>query len=371
MMNIPLSRPDIDENDIQSVISVLKTPYLSIGPKLIEFETKMAQYVGRKYAIGVNSGTSALHLIIRSLGIGEGDEVITTPFSFVASANCILFEGARPVFVDIEEDTLNINPELIQKAVTKYTKGILPVDVFGHPCEWDTILKMAQEHGLSVIEDSCEALGSGYKGRKCGSFGVAAAFGFYPNKQITTGEGGMIVTNDEVIANLCRSMRNQGRGDDMSWLDHERLGYNYRLDEMSAALGVSQLERIDEILDKRAKVAEQYISRLKEIDEVIVPQVHSDVKMSWFVLVVRLKEPIDRDEVINYLKMKGIASKPYFPPIHLQPFYVKQYGYKKGDFPFTERISRQTLALPFFNSITEEEIDLVIHSLKQAIILKL
>jgi len=368
-INIPLSRPDIDDDDdIHSVVCVLKTPYLSIGPKLVEFETKMAQYVGRKYAIGVNSGTSALHLIIRSLGIGEGDEVITTPFSFVASANCILFEGARPVFVDIEEETLNINPELIQKAVTKRIKALLPVDIFGHPCDWDAILEIAYRNGLVVIEDSCEALGAEYRGQKCGTFGVASAFGFYPNKQITTGEGGMIVTDDEVLANLCRSLRNQGRGDDMSWLDHERLGYNYRLDEMSAALGVSQLRRIDDILNKRAQVADQYISRLKEIDEVILPKINSDVKMSWFVFVVRLKDGIDRDKIMGFLKEKGVASKPYFPPIHLQPFYVRQFGFKTGDFPVTERVSRQCLALPFYGSLSSENIDFIIDILKQAIL---
>ncbi|NLJ48369.1 MAG: DegT/DnrJ/EryC1/StrS family aminotransferase, partial [Candidatus Atribacteria bacterium] len=294
-MNIPLSRPDIDEKDIQSVVEVLKTPYLSIGPKLTEFENKIADYVGREFAIGVNSGTSALHLILKSLGIGERDEVITTPFSFIASANCILFERARPVFVDIEEETLNINPELIEQAITERTKGILPVDVFGHPCEWDEIMDIAQRNELYVIEDSCEALGSEYKGEKCGSFGVAAAFGFYPNKQITTGEGGMIVTNNEILANLCRSMRNQGRGEDMSWLNHKRLGYNFRMDEMSAALGLSQLEKIEQILDMRSQVAHQYLMRLREIDEVTIQFIRNDVVMSWFVFVIRLKEGIDRD----------------------------------------------------------------------------
>ncbi|MCX6090102.1 MAG: DegT/DnrJ/EryC1/StrS family aminotransferase [Candidatus Atribacteria bacterium] len=331
-MMIPLSRPEINQTDIQAVTDVLRTPFLSIGPRIGEFETMFSRYVGGKFAVGVNSGTSALHLIIRSLGIGPGEEVITTPFSFVASANCVLYEGARPVFVDIEEETLNIDPERIKGAIGERTRAILPVDVFGHPCEWDTILKMALEHGLSVIEDSCEALGSGYKGRKCGSFGVAAAFGFYPNKQITTGEGGMVVTDDPYIAELCRSMRNQGRGEDLSWLDHERLGYNYRLDEMSAALGISQLQRIEEIIEKRAKVAEEYSRRLQEIDEIITPQVRPEMKMSWFVYVVRLKNHIDRDGVIEYLKGKDIASKPYFPPIHLQPFYREKFGFREGDF---------------------------------------
>ncbi len=367
MINIPLSRPDVDEQDIQSVVEVLKTPYLSIGPKLVEFESKIANYVGRKFAVGVNSGTSALHLIIRSLGIGGGDEVITTPFSFVASANCILFEGARPVFVDIEEETLNINPELIGQAINKNTKGILSVDVFGHPCDWDAILDIAQKRGLYVVEDSCEALGAKYKERKCGSFGVASAFGFYPNKQITTGEGGMIVTDDEVLANLCRSMRNQGRGEDMSWLNHDRLGYNYRLDEMSAALGLSQLGKFEQILEKRSQVADQYLNRLKEIDEVNVQFIRKNSVMSWFVFVIRLKEGINRDRVIEYLKENGIASKPYFPPIHLQPFYIKQFGYKMGDFPITERIASQCLALPFYNALSNNQIDIIIDVLKKAI----
>jgi perosamine synthetase len=364
---IPLSRPDIDERDIQSVVEVLKTPYLSIGPKLIEFENKIADYIGRKFAIGVNSGTSALHLIIKSLKLREGDEVITTPFSFVASANCILFEGARPVFVDIEEETLNINPELIEQAINDRTKGILPVDVFGHPCDWDSILDIAQKNELYVIEDSCEALGAEYQGKRCGSFGIASAFGFYPNKQITTGEGGMIVTNDEVLANLCRSMRNQGRGEDMSWLNHQRLGYNFRLDEMSAALGISQLEKIEQILEKRSQVANQYMIRLREIDEVTVQFIGKNVVMSWFVFVIRFKNGIDRNQVILALKEKGVASKPYFPPIHLQPFYKNQFGYKVGDFPVTEKISNQCLALPFYNSLGEEEIDWVVDALKQSI----
>ena len=367
MINIPLSRPDIDNKDIQSVIEVLKTPYLSIGPKLTEFENRIADYVGREFAIGVNSGTSALHLILKSLGIGEGDEVITTPFSFIASANCILFERAKPVFVDIEEETLNINPELIEEAITEKTKGILPVDVFGHPCAWDEIMDIAQKNELYVIEDSCEALGAEYKGKKCGSFGVAAAFGFYPNKQITTGEGGMIVTDDEVLANLCRSMRNQGRGEDMSWLNHERLGYNFRMDEMSAALGLSQLEKIEQILEKRSEVAHQYMIRLREIDDVTVQLIRKDVVMSWFVFVIRLNEGIDRDGVLKYLKENGVSSKPYFPPIHLQPFYIKQYGYKLGDYPVTERISNQCIALPFYNSLSNNEIDIIVDVLKEAI----
>jgi perosamine synthetase len=269
-MNIPLARPDISDLERRYMLEVLATPDLSLGPKLAEFEKRLADYAGVKYAVVVNSGTSALHLVVRALEIAEGDEVITTPFSFIASANCILFERARPVFVDIDPFTLNIDPGLAEKAVTHRTKAILAVDVFGHPAQWDQLSALAEAYHLRLIEDAAEALGSEYNGRRCGSFGDAAVFAFYPNKQITTGEGGAVLTNDDSIAQLCRSMRNQGRSDGDGWLQHSRLGYNYRLSDINCALGIAQLDRIEEIGGAVAAIETGYIQR--EIQEAAVAQ---------------------------------------------------------------------------------------------------
>jgi len=289
-MNIPLARPDITEKEIEAVVAVLRTPHLALGPKLKEFEDAIAEYSGVRYVVAVNSGTSALHLIIRALGIGAGDEVITTPFSFISSSNCILFERAKPVFVDIEPKTLNIDPERIEEAITPKTKAILAVDVFGHPADWPALEQLAERHNVLLVEDSAEALGAERRSResrvesresktldqktdgkfqwkKAGSFGNAGVFAFYPNKQITTGEGGVIVTDDTELARLCRSMANQGRGEASTWLQHERLGYNYRLSDINCALGIAQLERIDEILAKRERVAQLYNEHLSPLEE--------------------------------------------------------------------------------------------------------
>lgn len=361
---IPLAKPYITEEDKEAVLEVLNTPFLSLGPKLREFEKIMADYAGRKYAIAVNSGTSALHLAIKALGIGPEDEVITTPFSFIASANCILYEGAKPVFVDVEEDTLNINPQKIESAITPNTKAILPVDVFGHPCRWEEILAIAERYGLKVIEDSCEALGSEYKGKRCGSFGDVSTFAFYPNKQITTGEGGVILTDQEEIYKMCRSLRNQGRGETDAWLLHERLGYNYRMDEMSCALGISQMRKIEKILRMREVVAEYYNALLREIEGVRIPYVAPyATRVSWFVYVIRVR---NRDTVMRRLEEKGIQCRPYFaPPIHLQPFYRERFGYKEGDFPVAEKASKEVLALPFFTTLSKEEIERVAQALRE------
>ncbi|QGP92693.1 GDP-perosamine synthase [Neomoorella glycerini] len=376
-MQIPLSRPDITEKEINLVNEVLRSPFLALGPKMVEFEEAVANYVGRRYGIAVNSGTSGLHLLIKAYGIGEGDEVITTPFSFIASSNCILYEQARPVFVDIEPETGNIDPNLIEEAITSRTKAILPVDAFGQPARLDVIRDIARRHGLVVIEDACEALGSEYKGVKTGSgsFADGAVFAFYPNKQITTGEGGMIVTDDERVAGLCRSLRNQGRGEGGVWLNHERLGYNYRLDELSAALGLAQMGRIEEIITKRQQVAELYNQRLVQIPGIRLPYIAPEVtRMSWFVYVIRVgmdeaapaKQAAVRDHVMQRLQAAGIGCRPYFTPIHLQPFY-RAFGYKEGDFPVTEAAGRTSIAIPFYNNLTAAEIDYVVETLEKAL----
>lgn len=366
-MNIPLSSPDIIKKDIDAVVSVLKTNQLSLGPKLDEFEEKFARYIGTKYAIALNSGTSALHLCVKALGIGQGDEVITTPFSFIASSNCILFESAKPVFVDIRKDTLNIDEDKIKAKITKKTKAILPVHVFGYPAEMEKINSIAQKHKLVVIEDACEAIGASIKTKKAGNFSDCAVFAFYPNKQMTTGEGGMIVTNDAQIAKLAKSYRNQGR-DNMAWLAHDRVGYNYRLSDINCALGISQLSRIGEILTKRKNVANLYLKGLGEISEIILPPVDNGQNTrSWFVFVIRLQDNFgeqQRDKLIQLLKKDGIGCNTYFPSIHLQPAYTKQFGYKKGDFKITEEISKHTIALPFYNRLSGKEINYIANKLK-------
>lgn len=370
-MKIPLARPDITENEINAILEALKGSYLALGAKLSEFERTIAEYTGVKYAVAVNSGTSALHLLIRAVGISEHDEVITTPFSFIASANCILFERAKPVFVDINPLDLNIDVNLIEKSITKKTKAILGVDVFGHPAEWGALKKIAVKHGLKLIEDSCEALGSEYKGRKAGSFGSAGTFAFYPNKQITTGEGGIITTDNKRVFDLCKSMRNQGRSGEGEWLNHVRLGYNYRISDINCAIGTSQMKRIDEIISRRAQVAEDYNSRLADINEINLPYVSNDVKMSWFVYVIRLEKRFTRakrDKILKGLREKGIECGNYFTPIHLQSFYRKMFGYRTGDFPITESVSARTIALPFYNNLSEDDISYVVKVLKEEIV---
>jgi perosamine synthetase len=374
-MQVPLSSPDIIEKDIEAIVGVVKTRFLSIGPKVVEFEKRVGSFVGTKYAVAVNSGTSALHLIIRGMEIGEGDVVITTPFSFIASSNCILFERGRPLFVDIDKETLNLDADKVEEKLESLSKeelekvkALLVVDAFGQPADWDRFKEIGKKYNLRLIEDSAEALGAEYKGKRAGSLGEVGVFAFYPNKQISTGEGGILVTGDEELARLARSMRNQGRGESGEWLDHERLGYNFRMDELSSALGCSQMERIEEILDKRSKVAEMYNQKLAEIKEVKIPYISPDTtKMSWFVYVIRLDKDINRDSVIEYLNQEGVQCKPYFTPIHLQPFYKKMFGYRRGDFPITEDVTDRTIALPFFNNLKEEQIDYVVEKLKEGI----
>lgn len=358
-MEISLSRPDITQAERDAVHEVLCTPNLSLGPKVPEFEQLFCQYLGCRYALAVNSGTSGLHLVLRAMGIGAGDEVITTPFSFIATANCILFDGGRPVFVDIDPDTWNIDPARIEAAITPRTKAIIPVDVFGQPADMDPIRQIADKHGLRVLEDSCEALGATYKGRQAGRLGDAGVFGFYPNKQMTTGEGGMIVTNDETIYKLSVAMRNQGR-EGMGWLGHARLGYNYRLSDINCALGIAQLRRLEDILARRRNVAEMYVSRLSADKRIRFQKILPDCRISWFVMVVRLNDDYtsaNRDKIIESLRRQGIGSSNYFPPIHLQPFYVQEFGYQRGMLPICEALSDRTIALPFHSQLTEADVD--------------
>jgi perosamine synthetase len=367
MMTIQMSSADIDETDVQAVVDVLCSGRLALGPRALDFEGQVSEYVGTKHAVAVSSGTTALHLLVRALHLGPGDEVLVPSFTFASSVNAILFEGATPVFVDVEPGTYNLDPADLERKVTPHARAIMAVDIFGHPAEWDAIMGIAKRHDLHVIDDSCEALGAEYKGRKIGQFGDAAAFAFYPNKQITTGEGGILVTNDGEIAGLARSMRNQGRGEMGAWLAHERLGYNYRMDEMSAALGVSQFRRLETFLEKRARVAQLYTERIELLDRVRPPVVRPHVRMSWFVYVVTLDKGLTRDTVMKAMAEMDIPTRGYFAPIHTQPYIRKRFGDLRDLLPITESIAERTMALPFHNNIDEATVDLVCDCLRRAI----
>jgi perosamine synthetase len=362
-----LSGPDISDAEIEAVTAVLRTPYLSLGAKLTEFEQAFTERLGLRHAIATSSGTAALHLLWCALGVGPGDEVVTTPFSFIASANSVLFDGGRPVFVDVDPETWQIDAGRIEPAITPKTKALLPVDVFGSVPEMDAICSIARKHNLRVLEDSCEALGTTRQGRPAGTFGEAGTFAFYPNKQITTGEGGMIVTNDDEIAFSARSMRNQGRDPDAGWLQHARLGFNYRISDINCALGVVQMRRLDEIVATRARVAGWYRERLSDDPRVRMMKVPTDVRVSWFVMVVRLSDDYsqaDRDNILAKLRGANIGCSNYFTPIHLQPFY-QQLGYRRGDFPITEALSARTVALPFHNRLSEADVEVVVGELRK------
>ncbi len=377
--DIPLSKPNISKREEQLVLEVLRSGRLSIGPMQEQFEELIAQHCGISHAIACSSGTSGLHMILIALGIGPGDEVITTPFSFIASSNAILYVGAKPVFVDICPTSLNANPELVEQAITPRTKAILAVEAFGNPRHMDAYARIAAKHEIPLIEDSCEALGTVYNGQRTGTFGRAGVFGFYPNKQITTGEGGMIITNDDRLADTCRSLRNQGRAvsgkgavdgrsNAGSWLHHDRLGFNYRMSEINAAIGVAQMQRLDELIEARNDVADLYIERLLDIPELILPTVEDAcTTMSWFVFVVRMAAGYtryERDRIIAGLRMHDIGAGDYFPCIHLQPIYQRALGLPEGSFPIAESVSQRTLALPFYAGITNREVDIVAQTLE-------
>jgi perosamine synthetase len=381
-MKIPMSSPDLTDADRQAVLDVINTPILSMGQYTKDFEKAFCDLTGARHAISVNSGTAGLHLCVRAAGIGPGDIVITTSFSFVSSSNVILFENAIPVFVDIDPRTGNMDPKLFAEAAKNIKKhlprtgaknaaklkAILPVDVFGQPADMDAINAVAKEHGLTVIEDSCEALGATYKGKQAGTLGDYGVFAFYPNKQITTGEGGVVITNDDKAADLMRALRNQGRAPGDTWLQHTHMGYNYRIDEMSAAMGASQMTRLDHLLTRREQVAAWYEARLSEIAGVEVPFIESfTTRMSWFVYVIRFEEKINRDEMAKRLEARGIPVRPYFLPIHLQPYMMERFGYREGDFPVTEDLGRRGLALPFSGVMTEEQVNFVCTTIREEI----
>jgi perosamine synthetase len=365
---IPLSSPFLDEREEELVLEVLRSGRLSLGPVIDRFEQLFAETVGAPYAAAVSSGTAGLHLLAVLAGVGEGDEVITTPYSFVASANCFIYEGATPVFADVDERTMNLDPAAVEAAITARTKAIVAVDIFGYPCELDPLRALAERHGLVLIQDACEALGAGYKGRTVGSHGVDAVFAFYPNKQMTTGEGGMVTTRDEETWRRLVSLRNQGRADGGGWLEHARLGFNYRLDDVGAALGIAQLEKLDTILSLRNAAAARYGELLAGVDGVDAPLADDgDHVRSWFVYVVTLARGTDRERVIAELERQGIATSRYLPSIHLQPYMRERYGFREGLCPVSEDLSQRTLALPFFTAIEGEDQERVVEALAAAL----
>lgn len=386
---VPMSNPDLTDAERQAVAAVLNTPILSMGEQIDAFEKAFTRFSGLKHALGVNSGTAGLHLCVRAAEIGPGDLVITTPFSFVASTNVILFEQATPIFVDVDPATGNMDVNQAADAARDLAagggaarrwlpaegaprdgrlRGILGVDVFGQPADWDALRQIAERHHLALIEDACEALGAEYKGRKVGTLGDSAVFAFYPNKQITVGEGGMIVTDDDRAANMMRALRNQGRAPGDTWLQHTHMGYNYRLDEMSAALGAVQMSRLEELLVKRERVAARYNELLKDIPGIELPQISADTtRVSWFVYVIRTAPGLKRDALAERLKGMGIPVRPYFLPIHLQPYMVKMFGYRAGSFPVTEDLGERGLALPFSGVMTDEQIELVVDCIRKAV----
>jgi perosamine synthetase len=363
-----MSAPDIGDRERELVQQVLSSGTLSGGPFVGEFERRIETLLGARHAVAVSSGTAGLHAAVIASGLQAGDEVVTTPFSFVASANCILYERGVPVFADVDPLTLNIDPAQLEAQITTRTRGIVVVHVFGQPAEMDEVLDIAGRQGLWVVEDACEALAAEYKGRPAGTFGDAAVFAFYPNKQITTAEGGIVVTRRDDVAAAIRALRNQGREPGDSWLTHSHLGFNYRLSELHAAVGVAQMERLDILLANRARVAAGYTARLAGSDCVEVPRIApTTTRMSWFVYVVRLPPGVDRHTVIVRLEQCGIPARAYFPPIHLQPYFRQRFAYVPGMLPVTEREGSRTLALPFHGGLSDSQLDYVCSHLQDVV----
>jgi perosamine synthetase len=389
---VRMSSPDITQAEIDAVMQVLRSTDLSMGRQLQAFEEAMAQIAGTKFAAGVSSGTAGLHLAVIAAGIGEGDLVVTTPFSFVASSNCLLYERAVPIFADVDDQTGNLDWMRVEETVEaillggkeaerylpknitanksgpRKIKAILPANVFVQAADYDQLRDIAHRHNMVIIEDACETVGAKYKGRPAGSLGDIGVMAFYPNKQMTTGEGGVVVTNNEDWITQIRSLRNQGRKPGGLWLEHDRLGYNYRLDEMSAAFGLAQARRLPELLEKRKRVAAWYEERLRDLDLVRLAQISPFTTFpSWFVYVIRILPPASRDRVIERLAQRQIPSRKYFSPIHLQSFYRERFGYQPGDFPVTERLGDQNLALPFSGVMTEDEVETVCFAVRKAL----
>jgi perosamine synthetase len=367
---IPLSRPWIDEREEELVLEVLRSGRLSLGPWIEQFEELIAARVGAPYAAAVSSGTAGLHLLCHIAGLGDGDEVITSPLSFVASANCFILEGARPVFADVDPVTLNMDPAAVEAAVTDRTRAIVAVDMFGYPCELDELRELADRHGLVLIEDAAEALGAEYKGRPIGAHGPSAVFGFYPNKQIATGEGGVVVTHSEDEWRQLVSLRNQGRsyGEGGGWFHHVRLGLNYRWTDVQAAIGIAQLEKLDRILELRAAAARRYDEFLDALGGIEGPSGDdAEHRRSWFVYVVKLDPDLDRDVVMAALRRDGIGTAEYVPCVHLQPYMRERYGFAEGVCPIAEDVARRTLALPFFTQIEAEDQERVVEVLRAAV----
>ncbi|MBK5220210.1 MAG: DegT/DnrJ/EryC1/StrS family aminotransferase [Thermoleophilia bacterium] len=365
---IPLAQPDIGSREETLVLEVLRSGQLSLGPMGQRFERELAAWLGVEDAVAVSSGTTALHLGVRALGWGAGDEVLTSPFSFVASANCLLYEGARPVFCDVDPVTLNLDPAAAAAAAGERTAGILPIHIFGYPAAMAALESLASAQGLGILEDACEAIGAvDSEGRRVGSRGNLATFAYYANKQMTTGEGGTIVPTDAECGARIRSERNQGRAIDMGWLDHDRLGFNYRLSDVAAAIGVAQVEKLDELLERRAAVADLYEQGLAGIEGVATPIAgRGQERRSWFVYTVRLADGVDRDATIARLAARGIASKAYLPCIHLFP-HLRELGYREGQFPVAEAAAAHSLALPFFPAISEGQVARVCQELAAAL----
>ena len=363
---IPLARPVIGDRERELVDAVVRSRQLSLGPTVTRFEEMWAERIGTQHAVACSSGTAGLHCCLHALGLGPGDEVITSSFSFVASANVILYTGATPVFAEVDPLTFNMDPAAVEAAITPRTKAILIVDIFGYPAEVPALVDIARRHGLGIVEDACQSIDGDYDGRKLGTFGHPAVYGFYANKQLTTAEGGVILTDDDDLYRLLKSLTNQGRSDDGAWLVHSRLGFNYRLSDVHAAIGLAQIERLDWMQDARARIAGLYQQRMAGIDGV-TPMYEGLQRRSWFVYAPRLAPDLDRDAIIGRLEAEGISAKPYLPCIHLQPYYRDEHGHRPGELPVTEAISASTIALPFFCEMTDAQVDRVCDAVQRAI----